>query len=111
MATKTIHESDLSGVPGAEPFPLEVGSHGALEVDLTHDEREELEFLLRPYLSAARPAGRNPRRRQVPEMTPEERERIRAWADKQGFEVASYGRVPRHVQLAYDQAHGIRRAR
>ena len=110
MATRTIKESDISGAPGAESVALAFGGTQALEVDLTAEEQKGLEKLLEPYISVARPAVSQRRKSEVPETSPEERERMRVWANEHGYELSSYGRVPRAIRAAYDKVHGIRRA-
>lgn len=84
-----------------------VGYDGTwVEIDLTKQEQDELEGFLRPYLEA----GRSPSsKRQVPEMSPDEREEIRRWALGEGYDVASYGRIPKDVLSAHDKAKGIDR--
>lgn len=109
MATKTIRESDISGAPGAESVKLAFGGTQTLEVDLTAEEQKQLEELLEPYISVARPAMSQLRKSEVPETSPEERERMRVWANENGYELSSYGRVPKTIRATYDKVHGIRR--
>ena len=67
--------------------------------------------MLKTYLTKGRKAtSKGKKQRVVPETTPEEREEIRTWAKKQGHEVPEFGRIPKAVLAAYDEAHGIARA-
>lgn len=109
MATRTIKESDISGAPDAESVKLAFGGTQTLEVDLTAEEQNQLVELLEPYIAVARPVSLL-RRRDVPETSIEERERMRAWARENGYELSAFGRVPKAIRVAYDKVHGIRRA-
>lgn len=107
MTKRTVFESDFSGQGGAQPTLL--GYEGAwFEVDLTDDERGELNRLLAPYISVGRRTldPGTARRRAVPDTTNEERETVRAWAREHGYEIASYGRIPKKVFAAYQEANG-----
>lgn len=105
MATTSVTVSDLSGAPDAETITL--GLHDQWHaVDLTEDERAELDELLRPYLAVSREARPpvNPKRI-VPKTTAEERQAVREWARRKGFELNDRGVIPRHVRIAYSEAH------
>lgn len=79
------------------------------EVDLTPEEQKGLEDALESYLKVSRKAAVSPaaKKRLVPETTAEERDRIRAWGKENGYEFAERGRIPKTLQKAYDEAHGI----
>lgn len=82
------------------------------EVDLTAEEQKDLEDALKSYLKVSRKAGKSaPKKRVVPETTAEERDRIREWAKKEGYEFAERGRIPKNVMKAYDEAHDIDRSK
>ncbi|WP_405824263.1 Lsr2 family protein [Streptomyces sp. NBC_00838] len=112
MATRkvveTIVESDLTGEPDAATATFGLGGDW-YEIDLTAEERKKLEEALKPYLKAGRKAGAPPKKRFVPETTLEEREKIREWGRENDFELADRGRIPKKLQKAYDEAHGINR--
>ncbi|MEU7156068.1 Lsr2 family protein [Streptomyces chrestomyceticus] len=109
MAIESIVVSDLSRKPGATTVSFGLGGTW-YEVDLSPEEQESLEDALEPYVKVGRKAGATPvKRRVVPETTPEERERIREWARKNGYEFAERGRIPKKVMKAYDEAHDIDR--
>ncbi|MGW6602878.1 histone-like nucleoid-structuring protein Lsr2 [Streptomyces sp. NPDC055036] len=111
MALRTIIESDLSGQPDASTYTFGLGDTW-YEVDLTVEEQKGLEAELKKYLKVSRKAGRKPARgREVPQTTGEEREEIRDWAKKQNLEVAEFGRIPKTIQKAYDDAHSIDRSK
>lgn len=112
MAIRSIVESDLSGKPDAATATFGLGDTW-YEVDLTPEERKKLEEALKPYLKVGRKAGKAaPVKMQVvPETTAEERDKIREWAKKEGYEFAERGRIPKKVMKAYDEAHGIDRSK
>lgn len=109
MVIKSVVESDLSGKQGAATFTFGVGDT-QYEIDLTKEEREEFENYLRGYVRKGRKATpANAKKPLVPETTPEERVAIRKWGRDNGFSVPEYGKIPKEVQRAYDEAHGIER--
>ncbi|WP_434598290.1 histone-like nucleoid-structuring protein Lsr2 [Streptomyces sp. A5-4] len=111
MAIRSIIESDLSGKPDATTATFGLGDTW-YEVDLTPEEQKKLEEALKPYLKASRKAGQSaPKKRVVPETTPEERDKIREWAKKEGYDFAERGRIPKTVMKAYDEAHDIDRSK
>lgn len=112
MSTRTIYVSDISGEPEAQRATL--GYDGEWhEIDLSPVELKALTTTLEPYLEAGRRLGRTldaAHKPVVPETTPEEREEIRAWGRENGFEFAERGRIPKKLQRAYDDVHGIERS-
>jgi hypothetical protein len=112
MAKREVFESDISGKPDAATVTF--GLEGEwYEIDLTDDEKKQLESKLRSYLTKGRKAApKQPeKKRMVPAMTPEEREKIRAWGRENGFDVPEFGRIPKQLQAAYDKAHKIDRSK
>ncbi|MFG3403714.1 Lsr2 family protein [Streptomyces sp. NPDC048142] len=111
MAIRSIVESDLSGKPDAATVTFGLGDTW-YEVDLTPEEQKGLEDALKSYLKVSRKAGKAaPKKRVVPETTPDERDKIREWAKKEGYDFADRGRIPKTVMKAYDEAHGIDRSK
>ncbi|MGW5929300.1 histone-like nucleoid-structuring protein Lsr2 [Streptomyces anulatus] len=111
MVLRSIVESDISGKPDAATATFGLGDTW-YEVDLTPEERKKLEEALKPYLKAGRKAGKAaPVTKVVPETTSEERDAIRAWGKKNGYEFAERGRIPKKIMKAYDEAHGIDRSK
>ncbi len=111
MAIRTVRESDLSGQSQASTvtFGFEDTWY---EIDLTKDERKQLEKALADYLNKGRKTTnqiRTRKKRTVPGTTAEERDQIRAWAREQGLELSVKGQIPVKVVDAYDKAHGIAR--
>lgn len=104
MVTRTILVSDLSGEPEAETVKIGWKADW-YEAELTATERDELDEMLAPYISAGRKAVKRPSKRFVPDTTSEEREEIRAWAKRQGYEVAEYGKIPNSIYREYQAAH------
>ncbi|WP_030568505.1 histone-like nucleoid-structuring protein Lsr2 [Streptomyces aureocirculatus] len=111
MAIRSIIESDLSGKPDATTATFGLGDTW-YEVDLTAEEQKKLEDALKPYLKVGRKAEKTASKKQVvPDTTAEERDRIREWARKEGYEFAERGRIPKKVMKAYDEAHNIDRSK
>lgn len=104
MSEKTIRLSDFSGTEGAEE--VQFGFAGEMRVvDLSEQEKQEFEALLRPYLQASRPAPRRQPKRDLPSTTAAERTAIRRWAKNRGLTVADRGVVPRRIIEAYRGRH------
>lgn len=105
MATTEVVVSDPSGAPDAETVTLGFNDQWHA-VDLTESERAELNDVLRPYLAVSREARPpvNPKRI-IPKTTAEERQAVRDWAHRKGFEFADRGVIPRHIRIAYSKAH------
>lgn len=109
MAIRSVVESDLSGKTDASTFTFGVGDVW-YEIDLTKDERQKFEESLKGYVAKGRKASKDqPKKRFVPETTSEERAQIREWGREHSFEFAERGKIPKALQKAYDEAHGIER--
>ncbi|MFJ3321074.1 MULTISPECIES: Lsr2 family protein [unclassified Curtobacterium] len=83
------------------------GTH--YEIDLTDDNADALREALSDYVAAARKvsgrsgrtsAGNGPKRGNSEDLA-----RIREWANANGHEVSSRGRISQAVRDAYDAAH------
>ncbi|MFD4475916.1 Lsr2 family protein [Streptomyces sp. NPDC058471] len=111
MAIEKVVVSDLSRKPDAATATFGLGDTW-YEVDLTAEEQKKLEEALKPYLKVSRKAGKAaPKKRLVPQTTAEERDQIRAWGKKNGYDFADRGRIPKVVMKAFDEAHGIDRSK
>ena len=110
----TILSSDLSGVEiedgkgGTVHFALEGTEY---EIDLTDKEADELRKTFAKYTDAARrsssrSASASSRRggssRSGSGRSPEELQAIRDWANSNGYNVSSRGRVKKEILDAYD---------
>lgn len=112
MAMRHVIESDISGKEDAATVTFSIGDQW-YEVDLTPDEESQLESALSTFVEAGRkavPKG-EVKPKQVPYTTPEERETIRAWAVGEGYELNEFGRIPKRIMNAYDEAHNINRSK
>lgn len=83
------------------------------EVDLSRFNAMRLRGDLQPWINAARRTGGRRRLRRTSQGSPGQatvaanrRASIRVWARKNGYGVAVYGRIPRHVMDAYNNANG-----
>lgn len=104
MAVQMKRVSDLSGEPDAEAVTIGYGTRW-YELDVIDSERQDLESVLRPYLDAGRETYVSTMNRFVPDTTPDEREQIRAWAKKKGYELAAFGKIPNKIYRDYQTAH------
>ncbi len=107
MATRTsVHlEDDLTG--GEADESVTFGLDGKqFEIDLNEKNASELREILAPYIAAGRGMrtsrgnGRSAGNNEADPAT------IRAWAQSNGLEVSSRGRVSRELREAYAQANG-----
>ena len=105
-----ILEDDLDGTKADETVLF--GLDGAeYEVDLSTDNAQGLRDALAQYVGVARRTGG--RRKRATAAAPRSAENgsgantsdIRAWAQENGYEVSSRGRVSAEVRDAYDKAH------
>ena len=106
-----ILEDDLDGTKADETVLF--GLDGAeYEVDLSTDNAQGLRDALAQYVGVARRTGG--RRKRATATAPRAAENgsgantsdVRAWAQENGYEVSSRGRVSAEVRDAYDKAHG-----
>ncbi|MFI9629240.1 Lsr2 family protein [Streptomyces sp. NPDC052042] len=107
MATEfvSVIKSDLTGERDAATVTF--GLEGEwYEIDLTDKEKAKLRDILKPYVGKGRKSKRKPRKLDVRETTPEERVKIRDWAQEEGLDVSEFGMIPKHIVDAYDEAHG-----
>ena len=115
----TILSSDLSGEEiedgkgGTVNFALEGTDY---EIDLTDKEADELRKALKKYTDVARrSASRSTRTssrrsgsssgRSGSGRSPEELQAIRDWANSNGYNVSSRGRVKKEILDAYDKVN------
>ena len=97
---------DVDGSTGVETVEFSV--RGAdYEIDLGEANLAKFEKALAPWIKQARKVGGRTRRRRAggggrAEVSPTE---VRRWAEEQGMEVSSRGRIPREVMAAYIAAH------
>lgn len=97
---------------GATPLEFSV-DRSSFEIDLCERHRSEFSAAIGTFVSHARSAkGRPGRPASAPsparatKRDPGETDSIRTWARANGFAVSDRGRIPGHVQAAYDARHG-----
>lgn len=109
---QVILEDDLDGSQADETVLF--GLDGAeYEVDLSTENAQGLRDALAQYVGVARRTGGRRKRATASAPRPTENgssgantSDIRAWAQENGYEVSSRGRVSAEVREAYDKAHG-----
>lgn len=105
--TVTIYTDDLTGSQGDDiathSFSLDGVSY---EVDLNPDSYQQLLDALGPFVKVGRKAGGGSRRSGGKKAsTGTDAVKVREWAQSQGIEVNTRGRVPRDVIEKYQAAH------
>ena len=107
-----ILEDDLDG--GKADETVQFGLDGVeYEIDLSTENYEKLRDALAPWVGVARRTGGRRKRTVGSAAAPRaaaadgasNTSDIRAWAQENGFEVSSRGRVSAEVREAYDKAH------
>jgi hypothetical protein len=101
--TQVVLEDDYDGGVADETvtFSLDGADY---EIDLSSGNAEGLRSALAPWVAHARKTGGRKRRggRPAAASSPSD---IRAWAQANGREVSSRGRVPADILRAYEAAH------
>ncbi len=98
-----VLEDDLDG--GTADETVAFGLDGAeYEIDLSAKNANGLRDALAPWLGHARKVGGR-RRRGVKTGAASSTSDVRAWAQANGHDVSSRGRVSAEVREAYDKAH------
>lgn len=109
-----ILEDDLDG--GKADETVQFGIDGVeYEIDLSTGNYEKLKDTLAPWVASARRTGGRRKRAAVsapratgggePSANGTNTSDVRAWAQENGYEVSSRGRVSAEVREAYDKAH------
>lgn len=89
---------DLDGISGATERKFSIGEISYL-IDLTDDNYAEFLAAIEPWRSVARVE-----RKGNFKLTNAERNKIRKWAQENGFEIKERGRFPHAVIQAYFEA-------
>jgi len=117
VAQRTIVQltDDLDGksIPDGRGGPVRFGlDRQDYEIDLSDKNAKALREVLRPYLEAARRAGRTTRASRGSGRSADGRSRgydakaVRAWAASQGIQVSQRGRVPADLVAKFQEATG-----
>ena len=113
MARHFVLVDDLDGTEGAETITYSVNGQ-EYEIDLSEDNAEKFHDALEPYIQNSREvrrqseAARRSRgdgRRRSGASGRDDIPQIRAWAEANGHEVSTRGRIKKEVLDAYDEAH------
>src|SRR4051794_36543653 len=105
--TLVLLSDDLDGSEAAETVQLAVNGH-SYEIDLSERNAAKLRKALDPYLSAARRVGGRKRSSVSAAPPPTKRavdnKAVRAWAESNGIEINTRGRIPASVLEQYGAA-------
>jgi hypothetical protein len=100
MVARTLTlTDDLDGTAGASERKYSI-SGIEYEIDLTDANFAALLQILEPYRTHSRVA-KTKRQNQAPVISPEDRDKIRAWAIANGRQIASRGRFPNDIVRDY----------
>ncbi|QLD11475.1 histone-like nucleoid-structuring protein Lsr2 [Microbacterium oleivorans] len=102
----TFITDDFDGTEDAETVTFSYQGR-LFEIDLSAANREKLEKVLEPYISAARKSASGARVNTTSSRAGGRAKNlaaVRAWAQENGYTVNNRGRVPRVVLDAYDAA-------
>lgn len=101
---QVILEDDFEG--GQADESVAFGLDGAeYEIDLSSANAAKLRDVLAPWVANARKTGGRRKRGTRQAASGPKTSDIRAWAEQQGWEVSSRGRVPAEIRDAYAKAH------
>lgn len=101
---KIILEDDING--GIAEETVRFGLDGKFyEIDLSARNAAQLREAIRPFADKARRVqegkGAKGKKRSVTAQRGKDNAKIRAWAQKNGYEVAERGRIHQHIKDAY----------
>jgi hypothetical protein len=100
-----ILEDDFDG--GEADETVAFGLDGTdYEIDLSKSNASKLRDALSPWVGSARKTGGRRTRRAARQASGPGSAEIRSWAQENGYQVSSRGRVPAEVREAYAKAHG-----
>ncbi|MFP5282006.1 MAG: histone-like nucleoid-structuring protein Lsr2 [Actinomycetes bacterium] len=108
---QVILEDDVDGGEASETVTFSLDG-SEYEIDLSDKNAQGLRDALAPYVAHARRTGGRRKRGSGQKSAggssggPASTSDIRAWAQANGYEVSSRGRVSAEVREAYEQAHG-----
>lgn len=97
---------DLDGTENAETVTFAYQGR-RFEIDLSKGNREKLEQLLQPYISAGRKAAGGQLARSASRRSRGNANlsAVRSWAAENGYTLNSRGRIPQAVMDAYNAAN------
>lgn len=106
IETKLI--CDLTGAEADET--IEFGFEGkSYRIDLTKQYADAFRDIMADYVNASAVVGKSADRRTrgsgAPRANRDQTRAVREWAQKNGYNVSTRGRIPVEVQQAFDQAH------
>lgn len=117
MAQRVMLIDDLDGSEGSETVTYTVNGQ-EYEIDLSEKNVEKFRKALGPFIEKSRPVERQPVLVATPARSSSGRRRsasggsgrtdlanVRAWAESQGMQVSSRGRIKKEILDAYDEAH------
>jgi hypothetical protein len=93
MATRVVLVDDIDGTEEAETVPFAIDGK-SYEIDLSEKNRAALMKALDRYVKAGRRTGTSRRRSKPADLNPETRKAIREWANANGWNLSSKGRIP-----------------
>jgi hypothetical protein len=104
MATKTVLIDDLDGNQADVTIAFVIQGN-RYSIDLSTKNAKKFWETLDPYIKAAKNLdGERETAIEAEVIAVEQRQSIREWARKQGFDVSDRGRIPQSVEEAFKKA-------
>lgn len=101
---KLVLTDDFDGSTAAETvsFSLDQTNY---EIELSHENAENLRNALAPYIERARRIVKPKASKRANSNVQRDSKLVRAWALENGHNISDRGRIPFEVLEAFDQAH------
>lgn len=105
MATKTILIDDIDGTKADETITFVIQSN-RYSLDLSAKNAKRFWDALQPFIDAAKNLdGDHQQAVEAQTAAVEQRQAIREWARKKGYDISDRGRISTTVEDAYRKAH------
>lgn len=101
MATRTILVDDMDGGDADVTIAFVINGD-SYSIDLSHKNAEKFHKAIEPFVQAAKPHDRMSVV-QGEVVAVQQRQAIRDWAKKAGYDIAERGRIPQDIVDAFNQ--------
>lgn len=114
MARQVVVQVSCDVCEASDATPVEFSvDRSAFEIDLCAEHRSQFTNALASFVSRSRSARSRgaavssaSSSKKVGRRDPAQTEAIRAWAKENGFEISTRGRIPGHIEAAYNERSG-----
>ena len=109
MAQRTVRIDDLDG-KSEDAVPRTFSLEGVTyDIDLTDEHVMQLREALSKFIEAARARNKPRQDTSYPKRSPDQLAAIRRWGHENGYEFSDQGRIPKHVEEAFEKFAGRER--